>query len=227
MLLLAMNAVMRMHMVLPVNLVAWLVRPETSRRYGQDALYWDLFSDAVDRSIESVTNYGDMIVRAVGQHPPPSASRAADGGLLNEEQRARQFAGDETVEHGIVAVENAQDVTTELLEGLVKVLNEGLTSGSENDTREEWIRAGLSYLRGLLQKYLRLLENGINRAIPGTAPIFDAAQLDEVMGTAAGEGAELSPTLQAILSDTKRYVEDKQALGGEYAHGQIFSTEDK
>lgn len=208
MLLLALNAVMRIHMVLPVNLVSWLVRPETARRFATDALYGDLFSDAIDRSIESVSNYGDLIKKALGVHAP-----LAD---MTEEERARKFAGNDTVEHGVVAVENAQDVALELMEGLCKVL------GEAEDPQAEWVRAGIAYLRASLQKYLRMDEVGVNRAIPGTEPVFDLAKVEESVGSFDA----LSPALGGIFRDARRYVADKQVLGGEHAHGQVFSEEE-
>jgi len=212
MLLLALNAVMRMHMVLPVNLVGWLVRPEVARRYGRDGLYNDLFSDAIDRSLESVANYGELIKRALGPHPPIAGQ--------SEEARARQFAGAETVEHGMVAVENAQDLALELVEGLCKVLGEGL--GDEEERGKEWVRAGLSYLRGSLLTYLKLEEKGLNRAIPGTEPVFDIEKMVE----AVGELEALPDVLRGVLRDARRYVEERQLVGGGFAHGQVFSDEE-
>jgi len=212
MLLLALNAVMRMHMVLPVNLVAWLVRPETARRYAQDALYHDLFVDAVDRSLESVANYGELISRALGPHPPATGQ--------SEEARARQCAGEETVEHGIVAVENAQDLLLELVEGLSKVLGEGLASSAEQAS--EWVRAGLAYLRGTLQIYLQLEEKGLNRVIPGTEPVFDLSKVEESIGPLES----LHPALHGVMLDVRRYIDDRQVFGGVHAHGQVFSDEE-
>ena len=212
MLQLALNAVMRMHMVLPVNVVGWLVRPEVARRYGMDGLYCDLFSDAIDRSLESVAVYGDLIKRALGPHPPAAGQ--------SEEARARQLAGEETMEHGVVAVENAQDLVLELVEGLCKVLAEGL--GSHEEKGKEWVRAGLSYLRGSLQTYLKLEEKGVNRAIPGTDAVFDMAKVEE----AVGELDALPAALQNVLKDSRRYVEERQVLGGGFAHGQVFTDEE-
>lgn len=218
MLLLALNAAMRLHMVLPVNLVAWLTRPATAVCYARDARYWDLFSDAVGRSVESVNTYGDMLARAVGGGDYVGWYTQHMAGLGAEEQqaRAKQYAGAECVEHGVVAAENAQDLAMELLEGLARVL-------SSADAGAEWARAGTSYLRGILQRYLQLAEAGLNRAIPGTEPIFDAGRLDEVLGN---EELGLSAGVRSVLEDAKRYLEEGQALGGDFAHGQIFSQED-
>jgi len=218
MLLLALNAAMRLHMVLPVNLVAWLTRPATAACYARDARYWDLFSDAVGRSVESVNTYGDMLARAVGggDYVGWYAQHMAGLGAEEQQARAKQYAGAECVEHGVVAAENAQDLAMELLEGLARVL-------SSADAGAEWARAGTSYLRGILQRYLQLAEAGLNRAIPGTEPIFDAGRLDEVLGN---EELGLSAGVRAVLEDAKRYLEERQALGGDFAHGQIFSQED-
>jgi nuclear cap-binding protein subunit 1 len=220
MLLLALNAAMRLHMILPVNLVGWLTRPETAACFARDARYWDMLCDAVDRSVESVNTYGDMLARAVGGGGGDYAAWYAQhmAGLSAEEQqaRAKQYAGAECVDHGVVAAENAQDLAMELLEGLARVLSSPAAEG-------EWARAGTSYLRGILQRYLQLVEAGLNRAIPGTEPIFDAGRVDEVLGN---EELALSAAVRGALEDAKRYLEEGQALGGDFAHGQIFSQEE-
>ena len=124
------------------------------------------------------------------------------------------------MEHGMVAVENAQDLVLELVEGLCKVLAEGL--GSEEEKEKEWVRAGLSCLRASLQTYLKLEEKGVNRAIPGTEAVFDMEKVEE----AVGELEALPAALQEVLKDSRRYVEERQVLGGGFAHGQVFTDEE-
>lgn len=222
MLLLALNAAMRLHMILPVNLVGWLTRPQTAARFARDARYWDMFRDAVERSVESVNTYGDVLARAVGGQDYAGWYAQHMAGLGAEEQqaKAKQYAGAECVDHGVVAAENAQDLAAELLEGLARVLSGADGQGQQ---QEEWARAGMSYLRGVLQLYLRRVEGGLNRAIPGTEPIFDAGRLAEVLGN---EELGLSAAVRGVLEDAKRYLDEAQALGGEFCHGQVFSVED-
>lgn len=227
MLLLGLNAAMRLHMILPVNLVGWLTRPQTAACFAQDARYWDMFRDAVERSIESVNTYGDMLARAVGGHGGHDyaawyAQHMAGFAPEAQQAKAKQYAGAEAVDHGVVAAENAQDLATELVEGLARVLS-GPEAQGQGQGQPEWARAGMSYLRGVLQLYLRRVEGGLNIAIPGTEPVFDAGRLAEVLGN---EELGLSEAVRGVLEDAKRYLDEAQALGGELCHGQIFSVED-
>jgi hypothetical protein len=59
MLLLSLNALMRAHVVLPLNVVAWVLQEggDAAEAWAHDPLYWEVLSEAVERSLESVEDY--------------------------------------------------------------------------------------------------------------------------------------------------------------------------
>jgi len=110
------NSMMRLHVILPSDLLNWVLSPENLRRFGRDPSMWDLLSEAMERSLESVDVYAQQVQQAF--------TKAQHMGVVvdvNDDATVRRFVQQETLENGSVAVENAEDMINEIVLGLIKV----------------------------------------------------------------------------------------------------------
>lgn len=111
--------IMRKHIVLPVNVVTWVLREASAKRMSHDPRYWDLLRDAVDISFESVSLYAGplrMEVETAHQANNPGATVN-----FKDESLVRAVVGQEKLDAGLVCAENAQDLGMELMEKAVTV----------------------------------------------------------------------------------------------------------
>lgn len=79
----------------------------------------------------------------------------------------------------------------------------------------------LSYLKGVVRRYLSLEASTLNRAIPFSHPIFELTK----MRARLSKHIQPHPALVGIFDDAGAFVAGGHAFGGDFCHGQIFSED--